>query len=123
MKSTHALLLAATFMLPLSGCVIAINTDDWESEHGNWESKQKTNLKLIKQLELGRSINAIESELGTPDIVESFKRDDVAYKVLFYRTQHVNSDGKTTRDETTPLVFVDGELVGWGESAIDKATR
>jgi len=30
--------------------------------------------------------------------------------------------GRTTKDETTPLVFVDGELVGWGESAIEYAT-
>ena len=73
------------------------------------------------QLELGRSLGSIESEFGTPDIVESFQRDGNAYKVWFYRTRHVTSDGMTRRDETTPLVFIDDELVGWGESAIDKA--
>jgi hypothetical protein len=42
--------------------------------------------------------------------------------VLLYRTRLVREDGRTTRDETTPLVFVDGELVGWGESAVENAT-
>ncbi|MEX2498222.1 MAG: DUF3192 domain-containing protein [Wenzhouxiangellaceae bacterium] len=26
-------------------------------------------------------------------------------------------DGETTRDETTPLVFANDELIGWGEMA------
>jgi len=121
MKSAHILLLVATMMLPLGGCVIKINGDDKESDHSNWKSIQQSNVKRIKQLELGRSLGSIESEFGTPDIVESFQRDGNAYKVWFYRTRHVTSDGMTRRDETTPLVFIDEELVGWGESAIDKA--
>jgi hypothetical protein len=34
---------------------------------------------------------------------------------LFYRTQRKHSDGETTRDETTPLVFRDNRLIGWGD--------
>ena len=123
MKFFNTLLLAAIITVPLSGCVIAINNDDWESEHGDWESQQKRNVRNIKQLELGRSQSAVEAEFGEPDLVESFSRDGADYKVLFYRTQRVKQDGLTTRDETTPLVFHDGMLVGWGESAIDKATH
>jgi len=33
---------------------------------------------------------------------------------LFYRTRRTEADGETSRDETTPLVFKNNELVGWG---------
>lgn len=38
--------------------------------------------------------------------------------ILRYRTHHRHSDGETTRDETTPLVFVDGTLAAWGEASL-----
>ena len=48
--------------------------------------------------------------------------DGSEIEVLFFRTRHRHSDGETTPDETTPLVFVDGELVGWGAAAYEDAT-
>ena len=39
------------------------------------------------------------------------------------RTHRTHSDGDTTRDETTPLVFEDGKLVGIGERAAAEAMR
>ncbi|PKL94995.1 MAG: hypothetical protein CVV18_07155, partial [Gammaproteobacteria bacterium HGW-Gammaproteobacteria-8] len=53
-----------------------------------------------------------------PAFSEAFTIDGVAHRVLFYRTQRVEGDGVTTRDETTPLVFVEGRLAGWGETAL-----
>jgi hypothetical protein len=122
MKPLHIILLAAIVALPLSGCVIRINDNDWDSEEGDWEDRQRNNAKKIQKLELGRTISSIKVDFGEPDLVESFRREAKDYKVLFYRTQHTHSDGMTTRDETTPLVFVEDILVGWGESAIEKAT-
>ena len=37
----------------LSGCVVAVNTDDWEDEA--WFSRQNRNADKIEQLELGKS--------------------------------------------------------------------
>ena len=45
---------------------------------------------------------------------EAFMDDGEEVRVLFYRTNHKHSDGETTRDETTPLVFRNDQLVGWG---------
>ncbi|MFT7090937.1 MAG: hypothetical protein ACJAYW_000899, partial [Candidatus Azotimanducaceae bacterium] len=33
------------------------------------------------------------------------------------------SDGQTTKDETTPMVFVGNKLVGYGATAVENATR
>lgn len=104
----------------LQGCVIAVNTDDFEED--SWFSKQTHNAEYIKNLQLGVSEAEIREELGEPGFTESFQRDGDSFRVLFYRTEHHNHDGRTTRDETTPLVFVDGALVGWGDSAIEHAT-
>ncbi len=104
----------------LQGCVIAVNTDDWEDE--SWFSRQNRNAEVIEDLRLGVTETEVREELGEPDFVESFRRGEETYRVLFYRTRHHEHDGVTTKDETTPLVFVENELVGWGDSAIKNAT-
>lgn len=107
----------------LSSCVVAIGNDDFDNEHEKWQGRQDRTLKMINNLDLGRDLGSIESEFGLPDFTDSFMRSGEAIRVLHYRTHHSHSDGKTTRDETTPLVFIDDQLVGWGEMAIEKATR
>lgn len=116
------LLVLLLAMLPLSGCVIAVNTDDYEDGGNGWRAKQDRNARAIRHLSLGDRLDAIERDMGDADIVESFYRDGEEFKVLYYRTRRTHDDGKTTRDETTPLVFIDGELVGWGDSALEHAT-
>lgn len=115
----HFLLLPVV-MVALSGCVIAIGTDDHDED--DWEDRQTRNERIVRDLDLGTDITEIEKRLGTADFVEAFQRNGATYTVLYYRTHRTKGDGKTTRDETTPLVFVDGGLVGWGESAIEYAT-
>lgn len=105
----------------LSGCVIAVNTDDWE-DSDNWYARQHKIEKKIERLELGRSEMSIRDEFGSPDFNEAFIRNGSEFVVLYYRSRHVESDGITTKSETTPLVFVEGNLVGWGESALENAT-
>ncbi len=100
----------------LTGCVIAVNTDDWEQS--DWYKQQSRNADRIEALTLGDPEAEIVAFLGDADFVESFVRGEKEYRVLHYRTHHVKHDGITTRDETTPVVFQDGILVGWGESAI-----
>lgn len=106
----------------LSGCVIAVNGDKWDEDSDSWERRQDSNAQAINNLTLGRGIDDVQAQLGEPEFRETFLRDGAEFEVLFYRTQRMKGDGRTTKDETTPLVFVDGELVGWGDSAIAFAT-
>lgn len=101
----------------LQGCVIAIGDGVARSERGQagWQTQQEHNRAFIHSLGMGVPIESVQAYLGEPDFSEAFHRDDGEYRVLFYRTHHVRSDGKTTRDETTPVVFREGEVIGFGE--------
>ncbi len=94
------------------GCVFIdgelVNNDSWKGE-------QRDNREAISHLQIGALRAEVLEELGTPDDSEAFTREGEEVRVLFYRTQRRHSDGETTRDETTPLVFRNDLLVGWGE--------
>ena len=114
-----AILLSST---ALSGCVVAIGNDGFQEDE-QWEQAQRRNDRYIDGVQLGTSINAVRAAMGEAEFQDSFQRDGEVFDVLYYRTHHRHSDGKTTRDETTPMVFVDGRLVGYGPTAIENATR
>ncbi len=114
-----AILLASS---SLSGCVVAIGNDAFQEDE-KWEQAEKRNDSYISTIDLGTSSASVKADLGEPEYRDSFKRNNDTFEVLYYRTQHRHSDGETTRDETTPLVFVDGLLVGHGPSAVENATR
>lgn len=120
-----AILFMVLVGLATSGCVISVHDDDadvgWGVDDHDWQRRQKHNQEVISYLELGRGVDSVSAEMGTPDMTESFLRQGREFRVLYYRTRVVHEDGHLTRDETTPLVFVDGELVGWGESALEYA--
>ena len=118
-KITTSVLLA----LCLSGCVIAIGNDGGTNDGADWKARQDRNNRYVSQLELGTSMSVVRLDLGEPDFNESFQRNGDTYQVLYYRTQRIHDDGRTTMDETIPFVFIDMPLVGWGQTAIDKATR
>jgi len=115
-------LAALPLLVTLAGCVFEINTNDSEDGMRDWQHRQERNARAIRRLEPGRSRESIESQLGEADFVESFSRGGQEFVVLFYRTHRVHDDGITSKDETTPLVFAGGDLVGWGESAVEYAT-
>jgi len=115
--------LAAALLLTfsLSGCIV-VGGGDWDhDDSSNWREHQRNNLRTISQLEINDSRETILDQLGAPDFSEAFSKGDDSYRVLFYRTQHEHSDGETTKDETTPLVFKNGRLVGWGQDALNSA--
>ncbi len=88
------------------------NTNDM-----GWEDRQEFNKVQIAKLELGMARQGILELLGPPDITEAKKTPLSRVQVMFYRTQHVKSDGITTQDECTPLLFKDDLLVAWGDGA------
>lgn len=118
-------LLIVPLALYLTGCVV-VATDDasehmnWKSSETSWVKEQKENKKSIAKLNLGDSYEQVKADMGVPAFNEAFQSDGKQVNVLFYRTQHKRSDGETTKDECTPLIFVDGELTSWGQKAYEK---
>jgi len=114
-------LLIAALATSLAGCVFAIGGDGDEQHKDAHTRIEERNRSLIGLLPLGGSISDVQNQLGTPDFSEALRGKDGEYRVLRYRTQHAHSDGDTTRDETTALVFLNGKLVGIGDAAYHKA--
>lgn len=84
-----------------------------------WEDREAYNRQFIAKLQLEQfTFEQAITELGSPDITEARKVADDKFQVMFYRTQHVKSDGITTQDECTFLLFVNGVLeeIGLGDN-------
>lgn len=111
------LAIAATAPLLLSGCVVSVGGDGDSHYSADWEDREYNNRKHIAKLEQEMSYESVVRKMGVADFNEMHQRDDGTYRVLFYRTQRTKDDGVTTKDECTPLVFRNGSLIGWGDSA------
>lgn len=114
--------------LGLSGCVVNVGDGEsgWDSSE-SWEKVQEKNRNNLIKLSLGMSKDQVMTLMGTADLSEAYIQQSAqqgeANKevlVLFYRTQHTHSDGKTTKDECTPIVLSNNALVGWGDTAYSK---
>lgn len=115
-----ALLLSAVLASTLlTGCVVSIDDDYKRSSRSvDWRDVERDNRANIAKLDAGVSISMVRKMMGVPDFDELVVKDGVEHRVLYYRTQLVRGDDKTTKSECTPLVFVDNELTGFGETAL-----
>jgi hypothetical protein len=102
----------ALFAALTSGCVYI----NGELVNDDWKREQRDNRQAISQLEIGTPRSAVLDTMGLPADSEAYTDGDEEVRVLFYRTQRRHSDGDTTRDETTPLVFRNDLLIGWGDA-------
>ena len=82
-----------------------------------WKDREQYNKVQISKLEFGLQKQQILALLGSPDITEAKRNNSKELQVMFYRTQHKQADGITTQDECTALLFVNNELIAWGENA------
>ncbi len=108
------------FALTLYGIFVAlvITFYDDSPDQMKWKDREAYNRQFIAKVTLEDfTFEQALTQLGSPDITEARTIDKVNYQVMFYRTQHKHSDGITTQDECTALLFNDGVLVGIGESA------
>lgn len=104
--------------LGLQGCVVAIGDHASTSSDSSFVKKEKSNRNAIASFSPGMSMLAVQQQLGTPDFSDLWAIDETHYQVLYYRTQRMHADGMTTRDECTPIVFINGVLKGTGELAL-----
>ncbi len=118
MQNRLLTVVAGLLMMTLAGCAITVNDGAESKREADWRERQAHNRHEITHLEIGMSREDVLDRLGQPDISEAFVGDGAEFRILYYRTQHNRSDGKTTRDETTPLVFRDGRLEGWGQTLL-----
>ena len=113
----------AVLSLGLSGCVISVGDHESAKSHEYWQEQQDKNRALLANLALGMTSEQVVTLMGTADFSEAYTKAEStdnpqAIKVLFYRTQWAKGDGKTTKDECTPVVFKNNVLVGWGDTAV-----
>lgn len=117
-------LLCATLIAPLflSGCVISVGDDDYDGRRysSSWEQREYNNRKHISSLEIASHFEDVTRKMGVADFNELISEGEHVYRILYYRTQRTAEDGVTTKDECTPLVFKDNQLIGWGEEALKK---
>lgn len=86
-------------------------------EDMDWQDREAFNKIQITKLIPGASRDEILATMGAPDITEAKKSGQDFLQVMFYRTHRVKSDGITTQDECTPLLFRNNELVALGDNA------
>ncbi|NMM39763.1 DUF3192 domain-containing protein [Pseudoalteromonas arctica] len=86
-----------------------------------WQDREAFNKRYIAKLsiETPTNLNTVLEYLGSPDLTFAKRDNKEVWQVIFYRTQHIKSDGITTMDECTGLLFKNGELILWGPSAFD----
>jgi len=108
-------------LLMLQGCIISVNDDEADWGIVDWKHAEQDNREVIARLNIGDSRTAVLSQLGEPDFTEGFTSDGLDYQVYYFRTHRQHGDGRTSKDETTPVIFADGHLIGWGEKALDQA--
>lgn len=116
MKQLRNILIVGVAAIMLGGCVVSVGGSRGSSGESSWQQIERENREAIARLSKGMNMGDVRSTMGTPDFLESFSLDGQAYEIYFYRTHRVKADGRTSRDETTPLVFEDGFLIGWGEA-------
>lgn len=84
-----------------------------------WDDREEYNRQFIAKIKLEEfTFEQALEQLGSPDITEAIKVSNDNFQVMFYRTQHVKSDGITTQNECTFLLFVNGVLkeIGLGDN-------
>lgn len=105
---------AASYLAVVAAVLMLYQADPADLQ---WQERETYNARQIGQLDLGMSKDSVIRVLGSPDINEAKASPEGDMQVLFYRTHHITSDGITTKDECTPLVFRDNELIAWGNDS------
>ena len=115
MKSKIPVIIGTIFAAYVVFVAVVVLVYEPTPDDMGWEDRQAYNQQKLSELTLGQNINDVKTLLGKADFSEAKTAEDTALQVLFYRTHHEKSDGITTKDECTPLIFKDNKLVAWGQ--------
>ena len=95
------------------------------------EALAKVNSSRLLRLEPGMSKSQILEAMGTknalyinnPYLVSSFSIQEDNITVIYYFTRNPNNvyEAIVTFDRLTPLVLLNGKLIGWGEESLRRA--
>lgn len=122
-RSNHRVLHMLLFILGSLSCGC--------SSHGGMSSKdvQALNREHIGQLIVGMAKEEVvalmtidpsrlSASQANPYKTESFQRGADTYEVIYYRTSAAPTFVPVKDKHSTPVVFKNGVLVGWGEGAL-----
>ena len=119
-KFIRYLILGLGLYALIATLVIAFYKDDPQAMI--WQDRESFNKRYIEKLSLDSqtTLNTVLDYLGSPDLTFAKRDNEQVLQIIFYRTQHLTSDGITTMDECTGLLFKNGQLILWGPSAYSK---
>ncbi len=115
MKSKTLVIIGGLFAAYIAFVAVVVLVYDPSPDDMNWEDRQLYNSQRLTELHLGQDINEVSGMFSKADFAEAKSVNDTQWQVFFFRTHQVASDGKTTKDECTPLIFKDNKLIAWGE--------
>ena len=92
------------------------------------------NKEKLNELEIGMYENVVLMIMGSKTIkiesapftienpfkTEIYSNDVNVYKILYFYTDLVKSDGFITDEELTPIIFKNNKLIGWGRDVWKK---
>ncbi|MGP9801725.1 DUF3192 domain-containing protein [Rheinheimera sp. NSM] len=89
-------------------------------EQMNWVDREVFNHKIISSYSTNANIQQqdVMQRLGSPDITTAVQHNGTLYQLLYYRTHRSVTDGITTADECTALLFKNRRLIALGEPAV-----
>ncbi|MDT3319434.1 DUF3192 domain-containing protein [Shewanella sp. SP1S2-4] len=115
MKSKVSVIIGSIFAAYVAFVAVVVLVYEPTPEDMNWEDRQAYNSQKINDLTLGQNIGSVKELLGKADFSEAKAVKEAKLQVLFYRTHHEKSDGVTTKEECTPLIFENDKLIAWGQ--------
>ncbi|WP_337878546.1 DUF3192 domain-containing protein [Rheinheimera sp.] len=116
------LLLGSGILLYLALTILVLLFYKDEPDQMDWQDREAFNTKLIYKMDMKQPISRTEviAALGGPDITEAILVSEQIYQMMYYRTHRTKSDGITTKDECTALLFKNNQLIAIGENAIEQ---
>lgn len=115
MKSKTSVIIGSIFAAYVAFVAVVVLVYEPTPDEMDWEDRQVYNSQKMTDLSLGQDITEVKSLLGKADFSEAKAVQETQLQVLFYRTHHEKSDGITTKEECTPLIFKNNKLMAWGD--------
>ncbi|MGS0690320.1 DUF3192 domain-containing protein [Shewanella sp. 0m-8] len=120
MKSKLPVIVISIFVAYVAFVAVIMVSYDPSPDEMDWEDRQAYNKALMNEVIIGQTIEEIKTLFGKADFTEAKISDEQSLQVLFYRTHHKTSDGETSKEECTPLLFKQGKLIAWGEDTYNQ---